>query len=275
MQQLSSTFPCLNELVLQLGPEPSSSTEALLQALRRVRLPHLHTFTCAVKLRGDLLLAVARFLVHTPSLRVLHLPNQRGCSAADQRTLCAVLEALPHLTHLDLGCAGSSRSGSNAISPSLMRRITKLLPCLQQLSCNAAAVPDEQLEALALLPRLTDLSISAAGSGEGLAAALARSTQLTSLELQHDSLGGQLTGCLSRMSGLQVLALGLCPQLSVDILHEVSGVVKRTAVGGAWDCCPGSSQCTEQHYVTAVLLLMVLMNLGIPWRWNVLCDMMV
>jgi uncharacterized protein YgbK (DUF1537 family) len=136
--------------------------------------------------------------------------------------LCAVLEALPHLTDLDLEGAASSRSASNAVSPSLMRRITKLLPCLQQLSCNAASVPDEQLEALAQLPLLQSLSISAAGSGRGLAAALRRSTQLTSLELQHASLGVELVGCLTGMTGLQVLTLGLCPQLTDGILDEVS-----------------------------------------------------
>lgn len=223
MRKLSSTFPELNQLALQLGPDAcnSSSTAALLQELRKVRLPHLHTFTCDVKLKGDALLAVARFLVHHPSLRVLHLPNQRGSSAADQRLLCAVLEALPNLTHLDLGGAGSSRSGSNAISTSLMRRITRLLPRLQQLSCNAAAVPDEQLQPLGQLPHLQSLSISAAGSGSGLAAALRRSTQLTSLELQHESLSCELVGCLSGMTGLEVLTLGLCPKLTDGIVDEV------------------------------------------------------
>jgi hypothetical protein len=223
MRHLGSTFPELNQLTLQLGPDASDSTAVLLQELRKVRLPHLHTFSCDVKLKGDCLLAVARFLVHTPSLRVLALPNQRGCSPADQRLLCAVLEALPHLTHLDLGGAGSSRTGSNAISPSLMRRITKLLPRLQQLFCNAACVPDEQLESLGQLPQLQSLSIAAAGSGHGLAAALRRCSHLTSLELQHASLGGGLTGCLAGMAGLQVLTLGLCPQLTDNIMDEVSG----------------------------------------------------
>lgn len=226
MSNLGSTFPELNQLTLQLGPDASDSTVALLQELRKVRLRHLHTFSCDVKLKGDSLLAVARFLVHTPSLRVLVLPNQRGCSPADQRLLCAVLEALPHLTHLDLGGAGSSRSGSNAISPSLMRRITKLLPRLQQLSCNAACVPDEQLESLAQLPQLQSLSISAAGSGHGLATALRRCSLLTSLELQHASLGGGLTGCLAGMAGLQVLTLGLCPQLTDSIMDEVSCIIR-------------------------------------------------
>lgn len=177
MHKLGSTFPDLNKLELQLGPDAcsSTSTAALLQELKRVRLPHLHTFTCDVKLKGDMLLAVARFLVHTPSLRVLRLSNQRGVSPTDHRVLCAVIEALPNLTHLDLGGAGSSRSGSNAISPSLLRRVTKLLPCLQHLACNAAAVPDEQLAVLAQLQQLQSLSISAAGSGRCLAAALRRS----------------------------------------------------------------------------------------------------
>lgn len=224
MRHLGSTFPELNQLTLQLGPDASDSTAALLQELRKVRLPHLHTFSCDVKLKGDCLLAVARFLVHTPSLRVLALPNQRGCSPADQRLLCAVLEALPHLTHLDLGGAGSSRTGSNAISPSLMRRITKLLPRLQQLSCNAACVPDEQLESLGQLPQLQSLSIAAAGSGHGLAAALRRCSHVTSLELQHASLGAGLAGCLAGMAGLQVLTLGLCPQLTDNIMDEVSGL---------------------------------------------------
>jgi hypothetical protein len=259
MQNLSTTFPELNQLTLNFGPDAydSSSSTAMLQGLRRVRLPHLHTFSCDVKLKGDLLLAVARFLVHTPSLRVLRLANQRGCSPSDQRVLCAVLEALPHLTDLDLGGAGSSRSASNSIRPSLMRRITKLLPCLQHLSCNAASVPDEQLEALAQLPLLQSLSISAAGSGHGLAAALRRSTHLTSLELQHASLGCELVGCLAGMTGLQVLMLGLCPQLNDGIMSEVIPHLHRLALqqlmvcvchGGVARMCVGTSQ-HAQHPV--------------------------
>lgn len=225
IRRLSSTFPDLNRLTLQLGTDPASnSTAALLQELRGVRLQHLHTFKCDVQLKGDALLAVARFLVHTPTLKVLHLPNQRGCSPADQRVLCAVLEALPELRELDLGGAGSSRSGSNAISPSLMRRITKLLPHLQKLSCNAAAVPDEQLQSLSQLPQLQLLSLSAAGSGRGLSAGLRKLTRLTSLELQHPSLGHGLEGCVQKMTGLQVLALGLCPHLSEGIISKVRGI---------------------------------------------------
>lgn len=220
MRKLSSTFPDLNKLVVQLGPSASSSSSDVLKELRGVRLPHLHTFACDVKLKGDAFLAVARFLVHTPSLRVLQLPNQRTCSPTDQRLMCAVLEALLDLTELDLGGAGSSRSGSNAISPSLMRRITKL-HSLRHLSCNASAVPDEQLAALSQLPQLRSLSLCADGTGRGLCAALRKLTCITHLDVQHPTLGQDLSGSLAQLAQLQVLSLGLCPKVSDSIVDEV------------------------------------------------------
>jgi hypothetical protein len=225
ISKLSSTFPSLSRLELSLGGADASSSNSsvdeqqILHELRGLRLPHVHSFACDAKLRGDALLAVARFLVHTPTLTSLSLPNQRGSAPADQRVLCAVIEALPGLVQLDLGGAGA---GSAPVSPSLLRRITRLLPGLQCLACNAAGVPDEQLLALGRLHSLRELSIGASGpSARGLAAALQSLLKLTSLELQHPGLSHELVGVVGGLCQLRVLALALCPQVSPDIVPEV------------------------------------------------------
>jgi hypothetical protein len=92
---------------------------------------------------------------------------------------------------------------------------------LRVLSCNASSIPDVQLEALSTLRSLQELRISAAGSGQGLAAALQGLSRLSSLDLQHPNVCGELQGCISGLQELQVLALGLCPKLTDDIMPEV------------------------------------------------------
>jgi hypothetical protein len=93
------------------------------------------------------------------------------------------------------------------------------------LSCNLSNVPDVQLEALSTLRSLQELRISAAGSTTGLAAALQGLSRLSSLELQHPSVCGELQRCFGGLQQLQLLALGLCPNLTDGIMPEV---------GAAW-----------------------------------------
>jgi len=187
-------------------------------------LPHLNSFSIDCKLRGDAWQAVARFIVLCPIMQRLSLPNQRLSTAADQRILAAVVEALPGLTHLDLGGVASSSSSSacasNAIASNSLRRICRLRN-LRSLSCNLTAVPDAHLKALSELPLLQSLSISATGDATALAAALQRLSHLTSLELEHPCVTNELGECLEQMSNLRFLALGLCPRLRDNIMPQV------------------------------------------------------
>lgn len=118
--RLHQLFPNLNQLHLHLGPDFDC---LVAQQLTRSQLPLLHTLYIDSRLCGETFYAVAKFIVKCPNLRVLRLPNQRCSSAADQRILAAVLEALPALTQLDLGGAVcvSSSGASNAVTPSVMR----------------------------------------------------------------------------------------------------------------------------------------------------------
>eukprot|EP00878_Enallax_costatus_P010656 GHUV01011132.1.p1 GENE.GHUV01011132.1~~GHUV01011132.1.p1 ORF type:complete len:499 (+),score=127.34 GHUV01011132.1:198-1694(+) len=217
--QLHEAFPGLNELHLHLG---SDFDCVAARHLRRSQLPLLHTLYVDSKLRGDTFHAVAKLIVQCPNLKVLRLPNQRCSSATDQRILAAVIEALPALTELDLGgsICSSSSGANNAITPSVMRRITRLRN-LVSLSCNASVVPDSNLEALANLRCLESLHMSAAGPATRLAAAVGALTRLESLELQHPSITDELLGSIGRLRKLQVLAVGLCPKITDDIMQEV------------------------------------------------------
>lgn len=118
--RLHQVFPGLNQLHLHLGSDFDCLAS---RHLKRSQLPWLHTLSIDSKLRGETFHAAAKFIVQCPNLKVLQLPNQRCSSAADQRILAAVLEALPELEELDLGggvC--NSRSGaSNALTPSVLR----------------------------------------------------------------------------------------------------------------------------------------------------------
>eukprot|EP00775_Hariotina_reticulata_P011265 gene11265-11415_t len=224
--RIHKLFPDLDELHLQLGNEPA---DKLADDLRHLKgsagmLTHLHSFSIDSKLRGAVWQAVARFIVLCPSLQRLSLPNQHLSTAADQRILAAVVEALPGLTHLDLGSSAMSSistSTSNAIASGTLRRICRLRN-LHSLSCNLTAVPDAHMTALSELSVLQSLSVSAAGDATALAAALHRLHSLVRLELEHPSVGSELAGCLEHMSNLRVLALGLCPKLKDNILPQVS-----------------------------------------------------
>jgi hypothetical protein len=274
---LPALFPDLSELHLQLGSDTdlllalrqltrsSSSSHISIKACssssssKRPQLRHLRAFSLDSRLRGDAFQALAKFLLQQPGLARLLLPHQRCSAPNDQRALAGLLEALPGLTHLEIGyssasssssssragrisdsstsssngstpkfaassaayaAAGAQPAASNAICPSVFRRILRLQG-LRVLSCNASSIPDAQLEALSSLRNLQELRISAAGSGQGLAAALQGLTRLSSLELQHPSMHEELQGCLEALQELQVLALGLCPKLTDGIMPEV------------------------------------------------------
>lgn len=223
--RIHQLFPDLDELHLQLGNDPADKLADNLRHLKGSAgmLTHLHSFSIDSKLRGGAWQAVARFLVLCPSLQRLSLPNQHLSIAADQRILAAVVEALPGLTHLDLGSSAMSSSStctSNAIASGTLRRICRLRN-LRSLSCNLTAVPDVHMTALSELSVLQSLSVSAAGDATALAAALRRLHNLVSLELEHPSGGSELAGCLEHMSNLRVLALGLCPRLKDNIMPQV------------------------------------------------------
>jgi hypothetical protein len=228
LSRIHQLFPDLNELHLQLGNEPADRLADNLRYLKGSAgmLPHLNSFSIDCKLRGDAWQAVARFIVLCPIMQRLSLPNQRLSTAADQRILAAVVEALPGLTHLDLGGVASSSSSSssacanNAIASSSLRRICRLRN-LRSLSCNLTAVPDAHLKALSELPLLQSLSISATGDATTLAAALQRLSHLTSLELEHPCVTDEMGECLEHMSNLRFLALGLCPRLRDNIMPQV------------------------------------------------------
>lgn len=106
------------------------------------------------------------------------------------------------------------------------RRITRLRNLLR-LSCNASSVPDSNLAALANLASLECLHIAAAGSASAIAAAIGSLTNLTNLELQHPDVTDELVGSIGVLSQLQVLALGLCPKLTDDVMQEVGTAVLR------------------------------------------------
>jgi len=176
---LGRSFPALGSIVLQLGPHHASDLEVVhLHAWARSnagRLMHLHTLEVYGRLRGAALTAVASFAAATPSLKHLRLSGlrlsgggKRGGTGGgrEEQLLRGMLDALPGLRELDLGCGSSSRasdasSGTSASPPlplAVLRSIAQLRQ-LESLTCDMACVRDGGCAAAALrnLPYLRSL----------------------------------------------------------------------------------------------------------------------
>jgi hypothetical protein len=158
--------------------------------------------------------------------------------AREERFLCGMLEALPGLRELDLGCSSAPGGGwctSTAPLPLSALRCVAQLSELRALGVDATSVRDGRcaaavIEGLPLLERLT-LRAScpqgprAAGGGPVLAAALCRLTRLEQLELESHDAGADFGAALrlGRLQRLHSLALGLCPGLPPSVACQVGG----------------------------------------------------
>ncbi|KAF6265614.1 hypothetical protein COO60DRAFT_864737 [Scenedesmus sp. NREL 46B-D3] len=232
LSRLPSLFPDLSELHLQLG----SDTDLLL-ALRqltrssssshsssRQQLRHLRVFSLDSRLCGDAFQALANFLMQQPGLAKLLLPHQRCGSPNDQRALAGLLQALPGLTHLELGhnstAAGSSSSSGRAgrVSDSSTSSSGGGSPAFD-CSCSAAAaaaagqvaagnaVCASVFRRVLRLQGLRMLSCNANGIPDAQLEALSTLRSLQELRLSAAGSGQGLAAGLQGLSGLSSLEL--------------------------------------------------------------------
>jgi hypothetical protein len=165
-----------------------------------------------------------------------------SAEAREERFLCAMLEALPSLRELDLGCSSAPGGGWCAsaapLPPAALQRVGALSE-LRALAVDASAARDCRAAAAALqgLPLLQRLTLRASCSsgprggggpsdgGPELAAALCGLTRLEQLELESHDLGADFGAALrlGRLQRLQSLALGLCPGLPPSVARQVRG----------------------------------------------------
>lgn len=293
LERVVELFPGLSVLELRLprhtggdGTRPAAAAgaaeaAALAKALSAAagRLSALHCLSVVGRLHGELLDAVSCFAAAAaPHLRKLLLPGQcagrhRGravggapvaVAGEDTHALIALLEALPGLTHLDLG--GHTASAA-ALTPGAVRQLGCLTD-LVSLSASATGLPAAALVPLGALRRLRSLRLRAGRVGtcdssltddpvmttkpvahKEEASALGLGwlcclTELTLLELaHHDVSSAEMAPALSQLRALRVLSLDDCPSLDGSILLQVSVAVAahkhpRVAVHA---CSPGES----------------------------------
>jgi hypothetical protein len=126
LSRLPLLFPDLSELHLQLGNDTDlllalrqltrSSSSSYISSSSTQHLRHLRAFSLDSRLRGDSFQTLAKFLVQQQGLAKLLLPHQRCSGPNDQRALAGLLEALPGLTHLELGYSSAAAGGSSTSS---------------------------------------------------------------------------------------------------------------------------------------------------------------
>jgi hypothetical protein len=196
--------------------------------VRAQALHHVRALVADHGLRGVPFQHLARFLVACPTITRLHLPHQRFTTATEQRQLTTVLETLTQLEELDLG-TGVEAATPGRLQPTVLRRIARLKQ-LRVLVCDASAAEDVAL--FRALPRLRKLHLRLTATPSSTAALLASLRQLEDVQLLGSSLSSAAVEGLVGLSGLQRLDLASCPNISGNVLEQVSLL---GWLGACWD----------------------------------------